>query len=329
MKTTFRFIPVLVRYSLIAAAAEKQYSLPIARLTIKSIDEQLVPVSGVKIHLVFMEPDTRKPLSTYGQTDDEGLYSAEGGSDSDMAGEIMKAGYYNGGFPFQPFREAKEGRWQPWNQTNVALMRKIENPIPMYARILNVKVPAQGKACGYDLKEGDWVSPWGKGLVPDLVFTVKYDYTNFNHYDLSMKLGFSNPLDGIQPANPPEEYAHGEFIWHRQAPESGYLPSFEQEKGLPSKLYQIPSAPGIRHLEDVGKLKCYFRVRTVEKDGRIVSALYGKLAAGFEMGISSQREVKVVLNYYLNPTPLDRNMEFDLKQNLFKNLKFDEQSRKP
>ncbi len=36
-----------------------------------------------------------------------------------------------------------------------------------------------------------------------------------------------------------------------------------------------------------------------------------------------------VFSYYLNPTPLDRNMEFDLKQNLFKSQKFTEQPRKP
>ena len=47
------------------------------------------------------------------------------------------------------------------------------------------------------------------------------------------------------------------------------------------------------------------------------------------MRIPNQQEVRIVLNYCLNPTPLDRNMEFDLKQNLFKNLKFDERPRNP
>lgn len=98
---------------------------------------------------------------------------------------------------------------------------------------------------------------------------------------------------------------------------------------MPGKHYQIPSAPSVRRLEDVENQKFYFRVRTVEKDGKIISALYGKLAAGFEMRIPNQQEVKIVLKYYLNPTPLDRNMEFDVKQNLFNNLKFDEQPRKP
>ena len=88
---------------------------------------------------------------------------------------------------------------------------------------------------------------------------------------------------------------------------------------------------GIRHAiaSNIEKQKFYFRVRTIEKDGKLVSAFYGKLSAGLEMLIPNQQEVRIVLNYFLNPTPLDRNMEFDLKQNLFKNLKFDEQPRKP
>jgi len=79
------------------------------------------------------------------------------------------------------------------------------------------------------------VAPWGEGLVPDFVFTMNCNYTNFNHQDVSMKLTFSNPLDGIQPANLPKEYAYSTFIWHSQAPEAGYLGSYEMEFGLPNR----------------------------------------------------------------------------------------------
>ena len=57
-----------------------------------------------------------------------------------------------------------------------------------------------------------------------------------------------------------------------------------------------------------------FRVRTVVDDkGNIVSAHYGKIYGDF-----------MEFKYYLNPTPNDRNVEFDPKQNLLKNLKSDE-----
>ncbi len=231
--------------------------------------------------------------------------------------------------PIPIFKNAVNNRWQPWDATYATVLRKIEKPIPMYARIANVKVPAQGTPCGFDLKEADWVAPWGKGLVPDFLFTVRSSYANYRQFDASMKLALSNSLDGIQPANLPKEFGYGEFIWHRLSPEGGYVSSYEQENGMPRKHYEIPTAPEVHDLDDVKKQKFYFRVRTVEKNGKIVSALYGKLSAGFEMRIPNEQEVRIVLNYYLNPTALDRNMEFDLKQNLFTNLTLVEQPRRP
>ena len=241
----------------------------------------------------------------------------------------QKAGYYLGVFPILAFTNTVDNRWQPWDATYTSILRKIENPVPMYAKKVFLHVPQVGKPCGFDLKEGDWVAPWGKGLVPDFVFTLQCAYTNFDHQDVSMKLTFSNPLDGIQPANLPKEYAYSTFIWHRQAPETGYVGNYEMEFGLPNKGFKVPGVAKNNSIEAVEALKYYFRVRTVERDGKIVSALYGKLSQGFFIGAMNPTNVNVRTCYYLNPTPLDRNMEFDLKQNQFKNLKFDEQPRKP
>jgi hypothetical protein len=52
-------------------------------------------------------------------------------------------------------------------------------------------------------------------------------------------------------------------------------------------------------------------VRTVKDHaGNIVSARYGKIYGDF-----------MQFSYYLNPTPNDRNIEFDPKQNLLGGLK--------
>jgi len=57
-------------------------------------------------------------------------------------------------------------------------------------------------------------------------------------------------------------------------------------------------------------------VRTVlDSNGNAKSALYGKIYGDTMM---------MNFHYYLNPTPNDRNVEFDPKQNLLKNLKPDE-----
>jgi hypothetical protein len=136
-------------------------------------------------------------------------------------------------------------------------------------------------------------------------------------------------LDGIQPANLPKEYAYSTFIWHRQAPETGYMDSYAMEFCLPDKGFKVPGVAKSNSIEAVEALKFYFRVRTVVQEGQIVSALYGKLSQGFFIGAMSSTDVNVRTCYYLNPKPLDRNMEFDLKQNLFRNLPRMEQPLRP
>ena len=63
----------------------------------------------------------------------------------------------------------------------------------------------------------------------------------------------------------------------------------------------------------------YFRVRTkLDESGNVVSARYGKIYGDLAQ-----------FTYYFNPTPNDRNVEFDLKQNLMTNLKPNEGVSQP
>ena len=63
----------------------------------------------------------------------------------------------------------------------------------------------------------------------------------------------------------------------------------------------------------------FFRVRTLlDEHGNVKSALYGKIYGDF-----------MQFAYYLNPTPNDRNVEFDPKQNLLHGLKPTEEVTAP
>jgi hypothetical protein len=55
----------------------------------------------------------------------------------------------------------------------------------------------------------------------------------------------------------------------------------------------------------------------MDASGNVTSALYGKIYGDFSQDIGNDA---VRFTYYLNPEPNSRNMEFDPKQNLFKNL---------
>jgi len=52
----------------------------------------------------------------------------------------------------------------------------------------------------------------------------------------------------------------------------------------------------------------------LDKDGKIISANYAKVMGDFRL---DARHGGVGFTYYFNPTPNDRNLEFDPKQNLF------------
>ena len=55
-----------------------------------------------------------------------------------------------------------------------------------------------------------------------------------------------------------------------------------------------------------------------DADGSIIGAHYGKFYSGIEFMRGLGEYVGVGFLYYFNPTPNDRNLEFDGKNNLFK-----------
>ncbi|MFM2295907.1 MAG: hypothetical protein RLZZ350_2320 [Verrucomicrobiota bacterium] len=128
----------------------------------------------------------------------------------------------------------------------------------------------------------------------------------------------------IQEIEMPEAGRNSMFRWPREAFENSYTNQIEFEynhvanDGWP----MTPKRPKESQL-------FFYRVRTVAENGKIVRAHYGKIKGGLQLAPSSSKTCKVKLTYYLNPTSLDRNMEFDPKQNLFTNLSADEEVRDP
>jgi hypothetical protein len=76
------------------------------------------------------------------------------------------------------------------------------------------------------------------------------------------------------------------------------------------------------------RLGYFYRVRAVKQDGKIVSARYGKMG-NINFDVINSPTAIINFTYYLNPEPNSRNMEFDPKRDLFKNLKDSEQVSAP
>ena len=214
------------------------------------------------------------------------------------------------------FTNSIADKWQPWNPTVEVEMKRIVNPIPLYAKTIKLqkskRIPEFGKPVGFDLMKADWVKPYGSGEESDFIFTINVklggmtqEKFGYQIHDSSFHVGFSNDGDGIQSVY--AEPNKGSLLrLPRLAPEQGY------ETCLTRKSYSHKDGYFNEKRDDQNY---FFRVRTKkDEEGNIVSALYGKIHGEFDWDWMGG----VRFTYYLNPTPNDRNLEFDGKNNLFK-----------
>jgi len=307
-----------------------------AQMTIKVLDDDDHPIGGISVgastfskHIPGDNFGTDEHEIVTEVTDTNGVVTL---AFSCITGEVAYstrpfAGFYgNVGSQNFRFTGVTSGQWQPWNPTKEIHIKRILNPVPMYARRANeIKIPTKGELLGYDLMVGDWVAPYGKGETSD--FILKYESKPepkvpsraYPPYDNALTVRFSNNGDGIQSFFAPQ-HSSSELRLPRQAPADGY------ESVLMKREYKEPGQSAYTDFRE--DQNYFFRVRT-KKDaqGNIVRALYGKISGDFFVGGSDDN--KLTFTYYLNPEPNSRNMEFDPKKNLSQNLKFMEGVRAP
>jgi hypothetical protein len=120
------------------------------------------------------------------------------------------------------------------------------------------------------------------------------------------KVEFSAPSGGsyIQKKD-----AYSALASPQDAGLEGYSPSR-------SFVYERTDSKIIRDVKITSEDCLVFRSRTgTDEHGVLKTAHYGKIYGPFKFADGRDREV--VFTYYFNPTPNDRNLEFDGKNNLF------------
>ena len=137
-----------------------------ATMTFCVLDDEGLPVPGANVETGFDDPAPGQ--SIYNQkTDTNGICVATGNTRGGMWFRITKTNFYrtDGGYYFRSkFRPyVVDGKWQPWNPTNTVILKRIKNPIPMYVKNVQMKIPIENDPIGFDLEKGDWVSPYGGG----------------------------------------------------------------------------------------------------------------------------------------------------------------------
>ena len=319
MKTKIILLIATLGSTMPSIAVAQSGSLPKAKITAIVTDETGKPVERADVGASgTLEPKTGEAIK--GLTSTDGMFAAELRSNGEIGITAKKGGYYETSGPDYNFRNAPRaidrafstGQWEPWNATVAVTLKTIANPIPMYARRVNRGVPVQNEDLGFDMFVGDFVTPHGRGKTSDMIFRLEVTERTKKDYDYKLTVAFPNTADGILPFNPTPHLQGSALRSPYSAPEKGFLPSWTVTRSR-----RPGSAESSNY--DPEKRGYFFRIRSsVDKSGKILSANYGKIYGDF-----------MNFTYYLNPTPNDRNIEFDPKRNLFTNLKDDERVTAP
>lgn len=179
----------------------KAQSLPEGKVTLRVVDETGNPIPKAEVKAGFGLPYNgwvERPKG-YGKeisTDSNGLAVLEGETTGRIGFSVRHEGYYLSRDEIY-FTEKQSGKWQPWNQQADFVVKRIINPVPMYAKyILDFILPAYDSKVGYDFSVGDFTSPHGKGIQSDILFFGHLDRRGDSDYDYYMDVIF--PTRGME-----------------------------------------------------------------------------------------------------------------------------------
>lgn len=296
------------------------------KVTARVIDENRQPLAHapikIKIHNVNDYKDEYNDMN--GLTNAKGEFSAEGIGRGLAKIEVQLKDYYPSEKTVTCYQGTAEqiraeGKFLPWNPVVDVMVKKVMKPIPMLVRLawggckswITPEQKQMGMELKWDLIEGDWVKPEGKGKCADLLVKFTTSRTDDKNHVANLEIRMANPDDGLIVLQElPGEESHLKFP--RFAPNIGYE--------LKSLTFRQRSVNGVLSTTPAKKTEGYLiRIRTQKEEGdKISSAIYGKITALNFMASSTGRGALPSLNldYYLNLTANDRNLEYDQKNNL-------------
>ena len=312
-----------------------------ARFKICAVDERTaIPLPEIKVKAVFVDRFLRWENATVdheidGRTGLDGRYAATGNTNCGKAGFCFRDndGFYDTSFAWVPF-DANGGKpipllqwWKPDNLVVTVRLQRVEHPIPLCVKNVRPVVATEtfdgtNAVLRYDLVLGDWLPPEGKGERADLEIRTKLTINEVLQVGRRRKkvfFEFRNEIEFTGEGNGcrAEMTAPTMGIKLRNAPEVGYGKAIVNRFGVRRKIV----GPNVNETEysDSNPNRCYyFRIRSRFDDkGNLVEAYYGKVYGDFNfhgdwyLGFQGFDFL-----YYLNPTSLDRNLEWDMKTNL-------------
>jgi hypothetical protein len=304
-----------------------------------------VPLQGVKVTANFEDDigwrawtDSANPDIAEGFTDKHGFCRLSGktncGRSSIWVDKAPKGYYeaaYGGGTKYT--RKSLLGTWQPEDVVVTVALQRVEHPIPLYVHrvILDGRRESVGGFDGtnavvrFDFIADDWLPPEGHGKHADMVIRTSYalrDKVKDGKYYTQIFYDFTNMIEFLGEGNGyAEETIAGRNcgIRIRVAPETGYVFRKTLRFGRRRKKTEVKGVWPDEYT-DSNDDRCYsFRIRSrFDEKGNLVEAYYGKIYGDFRFRGTDKGFHGANFLYYLNPTSLDRNLEWDRKNNLCK-----------
>ena len=229
-------------------------------------------------------------------------------------------------------------RWEPYDSTVTVALQRVVHPIPLFVNKVELRDNRNGiggfdgtnSVLRFDLIKGDWLPPYGNGIVSDVRFT--------SHVRLKEKMRRFLPQEGtwgdvrfFELANR-VEFCEEDFLEPSIAKDgAGIKIRMAAENGIAREAVKVIGKRKVveanqdwhsERFNDRDPNRCYtFRIRSRrDEKGKLVEAYYGKIYGDFEFeGDEKKGLIGVKFLYYLNPTSLDRNLEWDMKNNLCPN----------
>ena len=280
------------------------------KVTFHVVDTDGNSVAGAAISACFFGDESEKGL-----TDTDGLFSVSGRTlyGSSLLYSATKQGFYETRTTYEfdkmAYRCLENGRWIPWNPTLRVTLKDIRNPIPMYVKRAKIIFPARDEFFHYDFLAGDLVEPHGKGKVPDIaVMYMKFRSDSAIHYSKELVIRAVSEGDGFILKQKDKWSA---LMGEHTAPETGYSPEINlYADRMPGKVVRLKESSADEYY--------IFRLRT-RGTGNAQESHYGRIWGQIGYGNAHKDTVGGTASffYYFNPTPNDRNLEFDGGTNLF------------
>ncbi|MGE9269426.1 MAG: hypothetical protein ACQKBU_01375 [Verrucomicrobiales bacterium] len=288
---------------------------------VQVVDEEDNPIEDAHVQITYPQKIASEYDTSRGLSNDKGVFAHTGNAHALLYVVVKKDGFYTTTFDQPLYRVNQLGERELFNPEITAVLKRVERPIPMYALGTFLReIPAYDEPVGFDLKENDWVSPFGDGAVSDLIFELEGTYVEWMNHDSTLTLSFSNKGDGLVPFTASEREG-SQLLSSHLAPENGYVQEMKWRRAIfPQPERRIKPFDRIKEYDE--NLNYVIRVRTVlDEDGNIESAHYGKIYGDMQFDPTWDRESYLKFRaYYLNPTTNDRNIEFAVGESLIEGI---------